>query len=168
MAKHTLTQEELKQKLYYNPKLGIFYWVQPSGPSSEGDEAGCLMANGYIGIKINGILFQAHRLAWLYKTGEMPENNIDHINNIRNDNRFVNLRDATQSQNCMNHGVTANNSSGYKGVSFHKKSGKWQVACRVKTKHYYLGIYDTPQIASKVYEEFAKTHHGDFYHSKSS
>lgn len=167
MGKHTITQEELKKKIYYNPKLGKFYWIEASGSASEGDEA-CAITNGYVTIKLNGKLFQAHRLAWLYKTGEMPIYNIDHINGIRTDNRFCNLRDATQSQNCMNQGISANNSSGYKGVSWHKKTGKWQVACKIKTKHYYLGVYDTAIQASRVYQEFAKTHHGNFYHDTNS
>lgn len=99
---------------------------------SEKAEGGCRKrcwkqnSLGYVQIKISGKLYHAHRLAWLYVYGYMPEKEIDHINRIRDDNRIANLREATSQLNSLNTGIYKNNTSGSKGIYYNKraKSGR--------------------------------------------
>lgn len=92
-----LTQEVLKSLLYYDPETGIFVWLVTRQRSPAGKEAGGYDEKGYRRICVNGTKVRAHRLAWLYMTGEWPEDQLDHINGLKDDNRFVNLREATNS-----------------------------------------------------------------------
>jgi len=86
-----------------------------------------------------------HRLAWLYMTGEWPENQIDHINHIGTDNRWVNLRDT--DENPMNRGMQGNNTSGFTGVSWHKYGKKWQAEMQVGGEHIHIGYFTNKQQA---------------------
>ena len=121
---YMITIEQLKEVLEYNHDTGVFNWIKRNGPRAKvGDVAGC-KSDGYIVIKINRKRHPAHRLAYLYMTGNFPENLIDHINHIRDDNRWANLRDATNSQNGSNRVKGKNNTSGYKGVRWNKTTKK--------------------------------------------
>ncbi len=155
-----VTQEYLKSILEYNPETGDFVWLNVNKVARNihnGDIAGTLN-NGYVQIQINRIRYFAHRLAWLYMTGNWPLYEIDHINHIRNNNRFVNLRD-TYNNNWNQTKISKSNTSGYRGVCFHKASGKWEAQIQVNGIKKHLGHFDTPEEASVVYEE-AKL----FYH----
>lgn len=105
-----ITQAELKERLHYDPVIGLFWWK----PKPETDRfariwnsrraghiAGSLTSKGYVRISLNDVKVLAHRLAWLYVTGDLPEE-IDHKNRRRDDNAFENLRLATRSQNLSN------------------------------------------------------------------
>ena len=127
-----------------------------------GEIAGSLNPNGYIYIKINYKLYRAHRLAWLYETGSFPLEQIDHINGIRNDNRYQNLREATRSQNKCNTKMYANNASGFKGVGLYKPTGKYRASITVNNKLIYLGYFDNPELAYAAYCEAALKYHGEF------
>ncbi len=83
-----LTQERLKEVLSYNPETGIF----TRNPGIRGGEKVGTNSHGYVSIMVDGYLYQAHRLAWLYMEGYMPEQEIDHISRKRDDNRWCNLR----------------------------------------------------------------------------
>lgn len=85
---------------------------------------------------------------------------VDHINGDGLDNRRSNLRLVTNSQNSYNRGVAKNNVSGFKGVGFHKKSGKWQARIAVDRKRKHIGLYDTPEQAAEAYEAESKKLHG--------
>jgi hypothetical protein len=159
-----LTQAELKSQLHYNPETGIFTrMVSNNNKIKVGDVAGGKHNQGYMVIGINGKLYLAHRLAWLYVHGEFPENDIDHISGIKDSNFIKNLRVSTRSQNLFNRGVTKNNTSGYKGVSFDKATNKWMAKARLNGKRYYLGLFVTPEKASEAYQAFSKNNHGEFY-----
>jgi hypothetical protein len=67
-----------------------------------GDKAGRITQDGRRQIRIASGFYYASRLAWLYMTGEWPKDQIDHINRIKRDDRWENLREATQSQNSFN------------------------------------------------------------------
>lgn len=86
----------------------------------------------------------------------------DHINRNPLDNRRGNLRIATRSQNGANTKLNANNTSGYKGVSFHKGNGKWQAQIKVNQHKKALGYFNTPEEASDAYREAALEHFGEF------
>ena len=93
------------------------------------------MKLGYIEIGINNSRFYAHQLAWFFETGEWVDQ-IDHRNQIRNDNRFLNLRKATGSQNQSNIAFRSDNTSGFKGVTHDKRRGKWTADVRFEGRRY--------------------------------
>ena len=95
--------------------------------------------------------------------GEWPTKFIDHINGVRDCNIFDNLRGCTNQQNLYNVGVRRNNTSGHKGVCWHKKSSKWVAQAMLSGKHYHLGLFATPEQANEVRQAFIKHHHGEFY-----
>src|SRR5229473_2986941 len=145
------TQKRLKEILYYAPDTGIFIWlVRTACRVHIGDTAGSINDGGYIKISICDVKYQAHRLAWLYMTGEWPEYQIDHRNGIRNDNRWKNLREATHSINTQNlHKARSDNKIGLLGVS---RSGKKFIALiQINKKQIYLGTYLTQELAHSAY-----------------
>lgn len=159
MAAHILTQELLKSQLHYNPETGIFTWIVKRANLI----AGCTDSSGHVQIKVNGTLYLAHRLAALYMNGNFPDRCIDHINGIKTDNSWANLRIATRYQNGYNIRITKTNTSGVRGVSWSMRDKKWVARCSVEGKRYSLGYYDDIELARNARNEFAKTHHGNFF-----
>ena len=137
-----LTAEYLRSILHYDPATGIFTWkVRTAKRVKVGDIAGCPNGDGYLQIRVCSRKYRAHRLAWLYHFGEWPEDQIDHINRNRSDNRISNLRDISHKQNLQNTGKYSNNTSGHPGVSWHKQSAKWQVKIKHNYKQIHLGYF---------------------------
>ena len=162
MAKtDNITQDRLKQLLNYNPETGIFTWIVKKQGTRSNKIAGTKRDKGRIAINIDGILYLAHRLAWLYMHGEIPKE-IDHINMDPSDNRIINLRAATHMQNNYNKEKQKNNSSGYKGVAWHKGSGKWQAYINIDGKRVALGLFICPELAHLAYSEYATKYHKEF------
>ena len=87
----------LRELLSYDPDTGLFRWSKNKGSKDAGELAGCVSPKGYILIGIDGCLYLAHRLAWLYVHGEFPEKDIDHRDQDKSNNRICNLRLATSS-----------------------------------------------------------------------
>lgn len=159
-----ISRSELREILHYDPSTGIFTWLVNKGRRAKvGSVAGGLTITGYVRIIINSKYYLAHRLAWLYITGKMPENETDHVNGIKNDNRIVNLREATRSENMRNKVKFKTNSSGFKGVDYITSTNKYRVRVGVDKKRIYLGSYNTAEEASLVYQSFAKASYGEFY-----
>lgn len=104
----------------------------------------------------------AHRAVWAFHYGDWPDGAIDHINGIKSDNRIENLRLATVSQNQHNRGLQVNNTSGYKGVSFHKQTGKWRSVIWKGGKRLSLGLYFDPKDAHLAYSCACVRYHGEF------
>jgi hypothetical protein len=117
------------------------------GQVPRGSIAGHVGADGYRTIMIDGKAYKAQRLAWLLHTGSWPKDQIDHANRIKDDNRFVNLREATKSQNQINSGMYRNNKSGYRGVYFNKTSGKWAAEIKRNGVMRRVGFFVTPEEA---------------------
>src|SRR6266853_1485048 len=147
-----LSAEKLRAILNYDPLSGTF--------RRNGSIAGYLNY-GRLVIKINQRAYFAHRLAWLYMTGEWPEHDVDHINLIKNDNRWSNLRAATRSQNCGNQRVRRNNFSGLKGAYRHPTAG-WTSHIRVNGKLHGLGSFATAEADHAAYAAKAAELFGDF------
>lgn len=158
-----LTQEYLKEILDYNPETGIFIWKKRvSIRITIGKVAGTLTEDGYILIQINKRGYKAHQLAFLYMTGKFVEE-VDHKNNIRIDNRWKNLREATRLQNGHNKSIQVNNIWGYKGISKYRYDpSKWTASITYKNKNIYLGIFKTKESAALEYNKAAITYYGDF------
>lgn len=164
MTTHILTQEELKSQLHYDPETGVFTrLVANAGNVKIGDIADCKTYKGYIQIALFSKRYRAHRLAYLYMTGSWPKEQIDHINGIRNDNRWCNLREASQQQNQFNCAKNKNNTSGYKGVFWHKQRNKWFAQTSLNNKLIHLGLFNNKDDAARAYNDFAEQNHGDFF-----
>ena len=113
-----MTREELHKSLVYHYNTGDWYWISDNSNNvKKGDEAGRIDSKGYRVIGINGKQYKAHRLAFLYMTGKMPPEEVDHINGVRDDNRWFNLRTATSTQNKLNPQGPIRSNTGIRGVS---------------------------------------------------
>lgn len=132
-----ITQVRLKEKIEYNPITGIFlrkqrpistfktnYEFTKHMESINRKKCGWIQ-NGYLYIYIDNKSYLGHRLAWLYIHGEFPQNEIDHLNHNRSDNKISNLREATHQENCKNRSLAINNKSRVIGVHFSEEGEKW-------------------------------------------
>jgi hypothetical protein len=141
-----LTAERLRSLMRYEPDTGLFFWKNHSVP------AGCFDGHGYRVICVDGRLHRAHRLAWLYRHGKMPNGDIDHIDGDRCNNRIANLRDVCRSRNLLNrHSPRPENRLGIIGVR--KKRSKYEARIQFRGKRIALGTYATPEQASRAVED---------------
>lgn len=158
-----ITQEKLKELLYYDPETGIWTWLISKPGVKKGSIAGCLdIFWGYFVIRVNKKQYLAHRLVWLYMTGEFPKLNIDHKNGNKSDNSWSNLREATNQQNEANKPIGAKNTSGHKGAFWHKRHKKWLSQIKVGGKNIHLGTFKTKEEAALAYNEAAIKYFGEF------
>ena len=147
-----LSHDRLQEVLHYNPETGEFRWkVSRGGKVKSGDVAGRVTAKGHQQIEIDYTQYQAHRLAWLYQTGAWPTKMIDHINRVKSDNRFINLREVTSSQNAQN-SLSSRGSSRYRGVSWVATRRKWWAQISINGKQRYLGSFDIEEEAAEAYK----------------
>lgn len=136
-----LTQKILKYYLNYNKNIGVFTWlINKKGGAKKGDVAGT-KSRGYIRIELNGKYYMAHRLAWLYEYGKFPQQYIDHINRVKNDNRINNLRDVSRYVNARNKKISVRNRSGTIGVHWCARTKKWRSYINVNKQRTYLGYF---------------------------
>lgn len=163
-----LTQEYLQFRLIYFPDSGIFVWKNNDVGSNQWNSrcadknAGSIDSQGYVQITIDGISYLAHRLAFLYMTGEWPTILIDHEDTNRSNNAWDNIRQANHSQNGSNSKLSARNTSGYKGVTPFK--GKFTARVGINRQQHYLGIFDTAELANDAVVDKRKELHGEFSH----
>lgn len=146
-----LTQAQLKEILFYCPITGVFTWVKRNKHTrkSLSSVAGHKHpVTGYVSITIDRKFNSAHRLAWLYMTGSYPNNCIDHINSVKHDNSFENLRDVEHAVNHRNRKKHKNNTSGVSGVYFDQ--GAWVVRFTHNKTSHYFGRYKDVEDAIKV------------------
>jgi hypothetical protein len=149
--------------LSYDPATGHFMWRQRRGGRAvAGAEAGSINNRGYRWICIDGCLYLAHRLAWLYVYGVWPSAEIDHIDGDPANNRLANLREATRAENGRNLRRRADNTSGAKGVCFEKSVGRWRASINVNGSQRHLGYFNTVKDATAAYDAAALRHHGEF------
>lgn len=156
-----ITQGRLRELLNYDPSSGIWRWVRPPRGKLFGSVAGTLRAKGYRAITIDGRSYSSHRLAWFWMTGHFPTQQIDHINGIRWDNRWENLRAASCGENSQNRAMQSNNTSGYIGVSAanYRKFRVWRAKITVGGKTISLGYWETPQQAAAAYSRGKAKYH---------
>ena len=160
--KQHITYDRLRELLDYDPDTGVFRWTQAASLENGGNrrpwgnEAGTIDVHGYRMITLDRKRMKAHRLAWLYVTGEWPSRNLDHIDRNRLDNTFGNLRLASHFQNVGNAPKYRTNTSGYKGVCHFR--GRWRASCGGK----YLGDFPTKEEAAHSYDAAAIEHFGEF------
>lgn len=142
----------LRALFSYDPLTGIVVWkMRPAYTRVVvGSEVKSKFASGYIRVTIKGSTYRLHLIIWKMVTGEDPVVEVDHWDLDKANNRWINLREASRSQNGMNIGLTKRNTSGFKGVS-RVPCGKWKASIRYQGKLIYLGHHDTPEAAHAVY-----------------
>lgn len=156
-----LTHARLLQTLTYFKTTGVFRWkVATSNRVSPGDIAGFDDSKGHWTICLDGKKYQAHRLAWFYVTGQMPESQIDHKNGKGLDNRFKNLREATPAVNAQNlHGPRGNNKVGLLGVYVCNRTQRFRSQIRANGVVIHLGRFDTAKAAHRAYLRAKRKYH---------
>lgn len=160
-----LTAERLRRIVKYDPETGSFEWLMSlSFRRPLGSECGEIKASGYRLIGIDGRRYRAHRLAWLYMKGHWPSLQIDHRNGVRSDNRWANLREATQAQNSAN--MMRSSKFGMKGVNRYENAVTGTVRYRAHItangKSIYLGSFKTSAEAADAYRLAAIKYFGEF------
>lgn len=137
-----LSQQELKNRVTYDPDSGNFVWRTSSGTVKAGYRSKSLDTSGYFQIQILGKRYLHHRLAFLYMTGQFPLEEVDHINGIRTDNRWLNLRLVSRLENRKNVRMLDSNTSGHVGVRWLEDRGKWRAYIKSDRKQKMLGYFD--------------------------
>ena len=148
-----LTQELVKEFLNYDPEIGTLTWKERERKWFKSDRQfntwntryaekeafAALDDKGYLNGRILYRAYKAHRVIWLWMTGEWPEEQIDHINHDRKDNRWCNLREVSCQENCENRSKYDFNKSGQTGVYWEKTHQKWRSVVR----RVHLGYFDS-------------------------
>jgi hypothetical protein len=146
----------LKTVLHYDPLTGVFTRLKPWGSKLVGSPIGGLSPAGYWQISVNKKTYPAQRLAWAYVYGEWPQGSIDHINQIKTDNRIENLRVINYSLNAHNTPLRSTNNTGVKGVSLRSlRNGRrpnkaWVASIMVNGKRKHLGTFFTLEEAANA------------------
>lgn len=160
MDRLQLTAERLKAVVHYDELTGVFTRLSVSRASVKsllGKQAGAVSAQGYVAINVDGVKCRAHRLAWLYMTGNWPVDMVDHINGQKNDNRWVNLRAADMAVNQQNqHRAHADSKTGVLGV-FETRNGKFKSQISANGVATYLGTLETKDLAHAAYQSAKAT-----------
>lgn len=157
-----LSHKQLLELFYYNPETGIFISLKRRGRILAGRKYFPSRKGERFAIRIDNIDYRVHRLAFLYMTGRLPIDEVDHINGDPSDNRWCNLREATRQKQMANTRKPSTNKSGYKGVSWHKGGQKWQVHIKHQGINHYLGLYKDLEEAASVYRTRAIDFNGEF------
>lgn len=139
-----ITQKRLKELLHYDPETGLFTWKVSRGGVKAGSITGCYGCHGYLRISIDGKRYLSHRLAFLYIDGAFPPEQVDHINEVKDDNRWCNLRHAT-------HGQNQKNQKSINGYSFDPGAGKYRANTRISGRIKHLGLFRTKLAAAYAY-----------------
>jgi len=125
--------------------------------------AGC--GKEYYKIGLGGSNYNVHRIVYFLANGIDPGSlHIDHIDGDGANNNPTNLRLASHAENLRNRGVQQNNTSGYKGVTWHKQSRKWHAKLRINGCQKHLGLFTDLNAAAAAYEAAARQHHKEFFH----
>jgi hypothetical protein len=175
-AREIIEAATFRALLDYDPQTGDLRWRERpieglSGLALRGAKiwntrfagavAGSQNSKGYLNVGVQGRFYKAHRLAWLLMTTRWPTEQLDHVNGVRSDNRWVNLREVTNKDNGRNRRAQAN-STGYPGVWCHRK--RFRARIRFDGRGINLGYFATPEEAHAVYLEAARKHGYDPLH----
>lgn len=179
-------EEDLKfykiasSRLSYSPDLGVFRWVDNNPLDRHpnnwhvkhcGEIAGWISVHGYSLVSVTAYgkrkqLF-LHRLAWFISTGFIPAGEIDHINQIKHDNRISNLRDVERFVNLRNKGMNSKNTSGVTGVTWNRRLGAWVAQANLFGAHKHLGVFKCLDEAEKAAKGFRELNQFTDRHGKS-
>lgn len=160
-----LTQIRLKEILHYDPTTGLFARISKLHKGCIPGLVGNLNPDGYLRIYVDGKIYLAQRLVWLYIYGVFPPSDTDHINQVKSDNRVCNLRLATRAENKRNTKKRRDNKSGHKGVSWSTSNKKWRASCTYHGKSICIGYFVNIEDAARAYNTFTEANYGEFYHA---
>lgn len=157
------TQEELHRLFNYYPETGIVTWRYSKYKSLINKRAGSNTKRGYRNINYNKQHYREHRIIWVWMSGFDPcDLEVDHVNRIPDDNRWINLRLASRSQNVANSDIRSTNKSGYRGVYYNKKKRKYDARIIYNNQLIFLGNFDDPKEAYSNYRKKSKELYGDY------
>lgn len=147
------TAARVRELFDYDADTGELRWkVRTSKRIRVGDVAGSRHGAGYVQVNVDGNNYLAHRVIWLFVHGEWPQEDIDHINGSRTDNRIVNLRDVSRMVNMENlRAPTSRNTSGYLGVSWSQKDGRWVSHITHAGRVQHIGAFLSKEDAYEAY-----------------
>ena len=154
-----IIQQLLKEYLEYRD--GHLWWINKSITNKIDGRFGGKTDKGYISGTLKGKRYYEHRLIWFYHYGQWPKV-LDHINNVRDDNRVENLRECNHQQNQFNRLPNPNSSSKYKGVYWHKRKLCWYTCYRFSGKLVHIGYFNSEVEAYNAYVGATKKVHKDF------
>jgi hypothetical protein len=163
-----LTHARLRELLNYDPETGRFTWrVSTNKRIVVSERAGHVDDhNGYRRIGIDGTQYRAGRLAFCLMTGKLPANDVDHINGIRDDDRWINLREANDSQNVANSPLYSGKRVPLKGVSLKKGTRRYSASLTKDYRKIHLGYFDSAEDAHAAYVVAARKYFGEFARAK--
>jgi hypothetical protein len=145
-----ITHARLLELVSYDPSSGEFTRLVMAAPNAmKGDLAGSYSSQGYVVVALDGRKYNRGRLAWFYVHGHWPNPEVDHINRVRDDDRIENLREASRTLNLINVGNRSDNTSGFRGVNWNSRVGKW----RARLGHTELGHFTDIHDAADVVRE---------------
>ena len=162
----SLSQERLRELLFYDPDTGVFTRRVTAGGKTAGSVAGMRHKNhDYVAIRVDRKLYAAHRLVFLYVYGRFPEGEVDHLNRVRHDNRLCNLKEVSKAENQQNTPVRKDNILGLKGIHEYFSRGVsygYLARIQVNGRRKRLGVFKTLDEAAAAYREAKRemhTHH---------
>ncbi len=161
----TVSPDRLHELFEYEPETGLLRWKEAAGRYGRipaGSVAGTLNGEGYRYVVIDGVHYRASRVIWAWMTGEWPEHQVDHEDRNPGNDRWINLRPATGTQNKANNGIYRNNTSGYPGVYYDKERGHWRSKGVVDGKRRWLGRFATAEEAYAAYCANKQATYGEF------
>lgn len=141
----------LRSLLSYDQDTGLLHWKIGSLTRSIGQVAGAATNRGYVKVCISNSFYLAHRIAFAIHYGRWPSGEVDHINQVKSDNRILNLRECTKSENCRNRALTKANKSGFRGVFWDPRRKNWRAGITFDGKRTMLGRFPTPELAYEVF-----------------
>ena len=151
----------LWDNLSYDPETGHLWWKFKKYKRDLSNPAGFTTKSGYREIQLCGKSFKQHRLAFIFM-GEVIPKEVDHINGVKDDNRWVNLRPSCRATNCMNRAKFKGCSTDLKGVHWSNHHNKYRAWVGFEGRQKHLGYFDCPEDAYKVYCEAVDKYHGEF------
>jgi hypothetical protein len=159
-----ISHAQILELFHYDLESGKLTWrVDPGNGSHAGDEAGWTEPkSGYRRVGILGRRVMVHRVIVFYITGAWPQKRVDHRDTVKNNNTWLNIRDASNSQNGANIKRRSDNTSGFKGVTWHEPTGKWHARICLGGKSKSLGLYGSPETAHEAYKVAAVDKFGEF------
>lgn len=177
-----MTQARVRELFNYDPVTGLLTWRDRPRHDFKTDRgwktfqaqcagkvAGAISRSGtntYRVVRIDDVLYQQHRLIWLYVTGDWPKGWVDHRDTDGTNNRWLNLREASPSQNHANRRYQRRSASGIKGAFYDRSIDRWRAKIGVGGKSRHLGIFRTAEDAHAAYLQAAETIYGEFARAK--
>lgn len=154
-------KDKIRECLSYDPETGDLTWIKDAGYSIRaGTKAGGpdKTRRNALRVKVLHKSLAIHRVAFFLMEGEFPDKSVDHIDGDPSNNKWVNLRKASQAENGQNKAPNRFTTSGFHGVS-KTQNGKWRARISLDRQSFFLGTFTRPELAHDAYVEAKKRMH---------